>query len=62
VRNVMAYARWDLQDSVRLATINPARVLTDATRLGILAQGAPADIVVLSPSGEVIQTIIHGNM
>jgi len=62
VRNVMSYARWDLQDSVRLATDNPARVLAAATRLGTLAEGAPANIIVLSPSGEVLQTIVRGNV
>ena len=26
VRNVMQFAQWDLQQAVRLATLNPARV------------------------------------
>jgi N-acetylglucosamine-6-phosphate deacetylase len=60
IQNVIAFARWDLQDAVRLATINPARVLADATHLGILAQGAPADMVVLSPAGEVLHCIVKG--
>jgi N-acetylglucosamine-6-phosphate deacetylase len=59
VRNVMQFARWDLQQTVRLATANPARVagLKDA---GSIKTGAPADLVVLSPSGEVRKTIIGG--
>jgi N-acetylglucosamine-6-phosphate deacetylase len=44
---------------VRLATANPARVagLEDA---GSIKAGAPADLVVLSPTGEVRNTIIGG--
>ena len=59
VRNVMQFAQWDLQQTVRLVTANPARVagLKDA---GSIETGAPADLVVLSPSGEVRETIIGG--
>jgi N-acetylglucosamine-6-phosphate deacetylase len=59
VRNVMQFAQWDLQQTVRLATANPARVagLKDA---GSIKAGAPADLVVLSPNGEVRNTIIGG--
>ena len=59
VRNVMKFAEWDLQQAVRLATLNPARVTGLGTR-GTLTPGARADIVVLSPSGEVKNTIIGG--
>jgi N-acetylglucosamine-6-phosphate deacetylase len=59
VRNVMKFAEWELQQALRLATLNPARVTGLGTR-GTLAPGARADIVVLSPSGEVKNTIIGG--
>ena len=59
VRNVMKFAEWDLQQAVRLATLNPARV-TRLDMRGTLTPGARADIVVLSPSGEVKNTIIGG--
>ena len=59
VRNVMKFAEWELQQAVRLATLNPARVTRLDTR-GTLTPGARADIVVLSPSGEVKNTIIGG--
>ena len=61
VRNVMQFAHWDLQQSLRLATLNPARVAGFANR-GRLEAGAAADVVVLSPQGEVRSTIIHGEM
>lgn len=89
VRNVMKFAQWDLQQAVRLATINPARVVkmhcgnmncenmngenmnggsvsggkTKHGRRhqgGCLMPGGPADLVVLSPTGEVRSTIIRG--
>jgi N-acetylglucosamine-6-phosphate deacetylase len=60
IRNVMAFAQWDLQHSVRLATLNPARLLGIDDRKGSLEAGKDADIVVLSKSGEVIRTIVGG--
>ena len=59
VRNVMRFAQWDLQQAVRLATLNPARV-AGVKHGGSIQAGAPADLVVLSPSGEVRNTIIGG--
>jgi N-acetylglucosamine-6-phosphate deacetylase len=64
VRNVMQFAQWDLQQAVRLATVNPARVVNlnngGLKKGGSLEAGAPADLVVLSASGEVRSTIIRG--
>lgn len=59
VSNVMQFAHWDLQQALRLATVNPARVV-GLNNGGLLKAGAPADLVVLSPSGEVRNTIIGG--
>jgi N-acetylglucosamine-6-phosphate deacetylase len=61
VRNVMQFANWDLQQALRTATLNPARVAGLANR-GHLQAGARADLVVLSPSGEVRSTIIGGRV
>lgn len=59
VRNVMQFAGWDLQQSVRLATLNAARVAGLADR-GRIEAGSKADIVVLNPVGEVQNTIVGG--
>jgi len=59
VRNVMQFAQWDLQPTVRLATANPARV-AGLENAGSIHAGAPADLVVLSASGEVRNTIVGG--
>jgi N-acetylglucosamine-6-phosphate deacetylase len=61
VRNVMQFARWDLQQALRLATLNPARVAGLSNR-GKLEARAEADFVVLSASGEVKTTIIRGEI
>ncbi|HVO82238.1 MAG TPA: N-acetylglucosamine-6-phosphate deacetylase [Terriglobales bacterium] len=59
VRNVMQFSHWSLQDALRLATLNPARVGA-LTGRGRLEAGATADIVVLGPGGEARQTIVGG--
>jgi N-acetylglucosamine-6-phosphate deacetylase len=59
VRNVIRFAKWDLQQTLRLATINPAKVV-GLQGGGFLKPGAPADFVVLSPAGEVKKTVIRG--
>jgi N-acetylglucosamine-6-phosphate deacetylase len=61
VRNITEFAGWTLQRALRLATLNPARVL-GRNDIGIIAPGAKADFVVLSPNGEVQRTIINGEI
>jgi N-acetylglucosamine-6-phosphate deacetylase len=59
VRNVMQFAHWDLQAAVRIASLNPARVGGLADR-GKIEAGCPADMVVLTPAGDVKTTIVGG--
>ncbi len=59
VRNVGKFAKWSLQQSLRLATLNPARVL-GRNDLGIIAPGAVADFAVFDAGGAVQRTIIDG--
>ena len=60
VRNVIHFADWSLQDAVRAATLNPARAAGLAQRHGVLAPGAEANLVALSPDGEVRRTMVRG--
>ena len=60
VRNIMDFAGWPLQRALRLATLNPARVIGRDDRKGALAVGKDADIVALSPHGEVLATLCRG--
>ena len=61
VRNIMQFAGWNLQDSVCLASANPASVLR-TTGKGVLVKGSDADIIVLSPEGKLEKTIIAGRV
>jgi N-acetylglucosamine-6-phosphate deacetylase len=59
VQNVVRFAGWDLQRSVCAASFNPARI-TGAAGKGVLKPGADADMVVLTPEGQVRATIVSG--
>jgi N-acetylglucosamine-6-phosphate deacetylase len=58
VRNTMQFASVSLQQAIRMATLNPARVLGIEKRKGILSTGADADVTVFTPEGEVVRTIV----
>lgn len=60
VRNIMSFAGWKLQQSVRLATFNPAHLLGITQQKGNIAAGCDADLVILTPEGKVVQTFIAG--
>jgi N-acetylglucosamine-6-phosphate deacetylase len=60
VRNAMKFTGCELQQAVRMATLNPARVAGFAGRKGQLVEGADADIVVLTPTGQPMQTFVAG--
>jgi N-acetylglucosamine-6-phosphate deacetylase len=59
VRNVTQFAGWSLRDAVRAATLNATQA-AGLARHGRLAPGAEANIVVLSPAGEVLRTFVRG--
>jgi N-acetylglucosamine-6-phosphate deacetylase len=59
VRNVTKFSNWCLRDAVRAATLNPSRA-TGLAQHGHIAPGAEANIVVLSPNGDVRRTMIRG--
>jgi N-acetylglucosamine-6-phosphate deacetylase len=58
VRNAMEFAGIDLRQAIRLATLNPARALKISA--GVLREGSTADLVVLTPSGEIRATLARG--
>jgi N-acetylglucosamine-6-phosphate deacetylase len=62
IRNVMSFAGWQLQQAIKLATLNPAQRLGVSDQRGLLAAGRRADLVVLTPEGEVAHTIIGGEI
>ena len=60
VRNTAEFAKISVRHAIRLATLNPARVLGIEKRKGTLSVGADADVVVFTPTGEVVRTIVGG--
>jgi len=62
IRNVMSFAHWQLHRAVKLATLNPARLLGVTHQRGIVATGRRADLVALAPDGTVVHTIIGGEL
>ena len=60
VRNVTKFSEWTLRDAVQAATLNPARAVGLAAHHGTLAKGGDATFSVLTPSGEVLKTIVRG--
>jgi N-acetylglucosamine-6-phosphate deacetylase len=61
VRNAMNFAGLDLQQAVRAATANPARV-AGAQNKGVLKPGADADFVALTANGKVRATVVKGKV
>ena len=60
VRNVMSFAGSTLQQAIRLASFNPARLLAITEQKGNVAAGCDADLILLSAQGHIMQTIIAG--
>jgi len=60
VRNVTRFAGWNLQDAVQAATLNPARAV-GLKQCGVVAPGAEANLVLMTPAGEVMKTMVRGH-
>ena len=61
VRNVTQFAGWSLQNAVRAATQNPARAVNLSAQ-GQVAAGTEANLVLLNGAGEVLKTIVRGQV
>jgi N-acetylglucosamine-6-phosphate deacetylase len=62
VRNVTEFSGCSLQRSVALASRNPSCLLGISPSKGIVEKGCDADLILLTPSGEVAHTFIAGRM
>jgi N-acetylglucosamine-6-phosphate deacetylase len=60
IRNIVKTAGWELRRAVRLASLNPAKLLGIDDKKGSLEAGKDADVVVLTRKGEVVKTFIGG--
>lgn len=61
VRNAVLLLGVSLQQAARMASANPAAFLGLGDRLGKIAPGYQADLVLVDDSVQVINTWIHGN-
>jgi N-acetylglucosamine-6-phosphate deacetylase len=61
VRNLRAFTSCSLADAVTAATATPAAVLRDDSR-GELVVGRRGDLVLLTPAGDVVATVIGGEV
>lgn len=62
VKTMMDTVGVPLAEAVRMASLNPARVLGLEHRKGILAVGKDADLVVLNPDFKVQMTVVGGRI
>lgn len=60
VRNLMEFTGTALQTAVAAASRNPAQLIGQDAAWGALAVGRPANLTVLSPAAEVIETFLAG--
>ncbi|MGC2694412.1 MAG: N-acetylglucosamine-6-phosphate deacetylase [Candidatus Angelobacter sp.] len=60
VRNTMSFVPLTLQQAVKLVTLNPVRLLGIDDGRGQIVTGGFADLVVLTPSGEIVATMVAG--
>lgn len=60
LRAFRAFTGASWPDTVSTVTSTPARVLGLANQLGHLKPGAPADLVLMTPEGEIVETIVAG--
>ncbi len=60
LRAFRAFTGASLADAVATVTTTPARLLGVEDRMGSLRPGAAADMVLLTPEGEVIETLVAG--
>ncbi len=62
VRNMHLLVGTRLIDAVRMASLNPARVLGVADRTGSLEPGKDADIVIIDRQVDVVMTMVGGEI
>lgn len=59
--NARAFGALTLNDALKMATVNPARVL-GMWNIGSLNDGADADVVLMNEAGEVLLTMVAGQV
>jgi N-acetylglucosamine-6-phosphate deacetylase len=62
VHNVNKLAGFDLIDAVKMASLNPARAMGVADRLGTIQSGKDASLIVIDENVNVYLTMVKGQI
>jgi len=62
VRNMVKLVGLSIQDAVKMATINPAKVIGVDDKKGSLVKGKDADVVIFDENINVVMTIVGGKI
>ncbi len=62
VRNLVNFVGLSIQDAVKMATINPAKIMGVDDKKASLVEGKDADIIILDKDINVIMTVIKGRV
>ncbi len=62
VRNMVKFVGLSVQDAVKMATVNPAKVIGVYNKKGSLMKGKDADILILDESMNVVMTVVGGRI
>ena len=62
VRNAMVFGKISLHEAVRMASLNPARLLRLNGQVGSLEPGKWADLVVFDQDFQVVMTMVGGEI
>jgi N-acetylglucosamine-6-phosphate deacetylase len=62
VRNLIAFTGCGFAEALRTVTTNPAQLLGMAGEIGHVLPGRAADLVLLTPAGEVVATLVRGRI
>lgn len=62
VRNMNKKVGVPLQDAVKMATLNPARVIGEVSKRGSLTEGKHADLIIIDDELNIYMTIVNGKV
>lgn len=62
VKNMNKDVGVPLQDAIKMATLNPARVIGEVSKRGSLAPGKQADLIVIDDELNVYMTMVNGKV
>ncbi|MGH9588737.1 MAG: N-acetylglucosamine-6-phosphate deacetylase [Acidobacteriaceae bacterium] len=60
VKNFIEFTGVPIESAARLASRNPARMTGLESEVGSLVAGRRADVIILSPENDVVETYLHG--